>query len=72
MLAGGGSLVTGAEAPFIGPGHAHILQVERRFWLHGHSYDGTDRGRSKLAILLLTRDQDGWPVVGRAERQALR
>lgn len=58
---GGGTLLLATDGPFVGPGHANILEEDGRFWLSFHFYDGTDRGRSKLAIRSLRWREDGWP-----------
>ena len=67
MLEGGGTLVLASEGPFIGPGHAGILQTGEREWFSCHSYDATQAGRSTFALRPLTWDAEGWPVVGRVE-----
>jgi arabinan endo-1,5-alpha-L-arabinosidase len=65
LLLGGGTLVASTEGPFIGPGHAGIIEDQGKFWFSGHFYDGTtSRGISRLFIRPLTWDADGWPVVG--------
>jgi len=63
---GGGSLLLEGEDSFVGPGHASVFQEDGRFWLSCHFYDGTDGGRSWLALQLLTWDGEGWPSVGDA------
>jgi arabinan endo-1,5-alpha-L-arabinosidase len=60
---GGGSLVLATEGRFIGPGHAGILKEGERCWLSFHFYDGSENGRSKLAIRGLEWTKDGWPAV---------
>jgi arabinan endo-1,5-alpha-L-arabinosidase len=67
LLLGGGTTVIDTEGPFIGPGHAGILEHEGKFWFSCHFYDATARGMSKLAIRPLTWSADGWPVIGRVE-----
>jgi arabinan endo-1,5-alpha-L-arabinosidase len=63
MAQGGGSLLLESENMFIGPGHPGIFKEGDKYWLSLHFYDGTERGRSKLAIRRLTWDSQGWPVV---------
>lgn len=63
MKDGGGTLVLGSEGPFIGPGHAGILNDSHQEWFSFHYYDGTNRGRPTLAVRRLGWDPDGWPVV---------
>ncbi|MEW4561347.1 arabinan endo-1,5-alpha-L-arabinosidase [Bremerella sp. JC770] len=60
---GGGTLLVGADGDFIGAGHASIVQQDGKSWLGCHVYDGTDRGKSKLALLSLTWSEDGWPLI---------
>ncbi len=60
----GGTLFLETRGKFIGPGHAGIIKVEDQFWLSCHFYDGgTARGTSKLAVLPLAWNKDGWPNV---------
>ena len=58
---GGGTLFWETDGPFIGPGHASVLQEGERYWFSCHYYDGTERGRSRLALVPLTWSTDGWP-----------
>ena len=67
MLLGGGTTVVDTEGPFIGPGHAGIIEVDGKFWFSCHFYDGTDRGVSKLSIRPLTWNSEGWPVIGKLD-----
>jgi arabinan endo-1,5-alpha-L-arabinosidase len=64
LMDAGGTLVVDTEKPFIGPGHAGILEENGKFWFSCHFYDGNDRGQSKLSIRPLTWTADGWPEVG--------
>jgi len=61
LLHGGGTLLLDTDGPFIGPGHANVLRETDRFWFSCHFYDGTDRGRSRLALRPLNWDPNGWP-----------
>ncbi len=63
LAKGGGTLLLDSQGPFIGPGHASIFHEGDRYWLSCHFYDGTERGRSMLAIQELTWAEDGCPVV---------
>jgi arabinan endo-1,5-alpha-L-arabinosidase len=67
LLDGGGTMVSDTEKPFVGPGHAGILEENGKFWFSCHFYDGSDRGMSKLSIRPLTWSADGWPQVGKVE-----
>ncbi|MFN3148803.1 arabinan endo-1,5-alpha-L-arabinosidase [Bremerella sp.] len=63
LTQGGGTLILGTQQEFIGPGHAGIVQRDGQSWLGCHVYDGTDRGKSKLALMPLSWSDDGWPQV---------
>jgi len=64
MLDGGGTIVADTVGPFIGPGHAGIIEENGKSWFSCHFYDGTTpRGISRLSIRPLTWDAKGWPVV---------
>jgi len=68
LLEGGGTLLLESDGAFVGPGHASILETPGGQWLCCRFYDGTDRGRSHLAILPLTWTDDGWPTVQNRHR----
>ena len=70
LMEGGGTLLLETDGPFIGPGHASVLQQDDKFWFSCHYYDGTERGRSMLAIRPLNWGDDGWPVLCRSNSQA--
>jgi arabinan endo-1,5-alpha-L-arabinosidase len=63
LLTKGGSLLLSRDGAFIGPGHASVLEMGGREWLSLHFYDGTQRGRMRLALRPLEWTEDGWPVV---------
>ncbi len=63
MLHDGGTLIAGSDGPFIGPGHAGILEKDGKSWMSMHFYDATQRGRSELAIRELHWTDDGWPTL---------
>ncbi len=63
MLMGGGSLVLGTTAPFIGPGHAGIISEGGTNWFSCHFYDGTRRGAPTLAVRPMHWEASGWPEV---------
>jgi arabinan endo-1,5-alpha-L-arabinosidase len=60
---GGGTLVLGSEDRWIGPGQASILAQDGHEWLVHHYYDRNLDGRSRLRMVPLTWDPEGWPVV---------
>ncbi|MFH5806285.1 arabinan endo-1,5-alpha-L-arabinosidase [Alienimonas sp. DA493] len=61
LLGGGGTLLSETDGPFIGPGHAGLLEEDGRTWFGCHFYDGARRGRATLALQELRWDEDGWP-----------
>jgi len=63
LLQDGGTLFLGANGNFIGPGSAAILADGGSSWFSCHFYDGTDQGRSYVAIRPLHWAADGWPFV---------
>jgi arabinan endo-1,5-alpha-L-arabinosidase len=69
MRDGGGTLLLGADGPFIGPGHASILRDGKSEWFACHFYDATQGGRGTFAIRPLTWSKDGWPIVGIDEKR---
>ena len=70
LLLGGGTNVATTVGPFIGPGHAGIIEVNGKSWFSCHFYDGTARGASKLSIRPLTWIPDGWPELGTLDDQS--
>ena len=68
MLSGGGTLFLDSTPPYIGPGHAGIIEDRRRYWFTCH-YEGimptnganAQRGGSRLAVLPLRWTADDWP-----------
>ena len=63
LMKEGGTLFLETQGPFIGPGHANVFEEDGTYWFSCHFYDGTERGRSKLAIRALGWGEDGWPVL---------
>ena len=63
LVSGGGSMVIASEGRWIGPGHASIYAKDGGEWLAHHYYDRELNGRSRLRLLPLRWDADGWPVV---------
>lgn len=63
LMAEGGSLFLDSTGAFIGPGHAGILAEGGTNWLSCHFYDGTHGGKSRLAILPLAWNTNGWPEI---------
>jgi arabinan endo-1,5-alpha-L-arabinosidase len=63
MMKRGGTLLLGSDGAFIGPGHAGIFEENGGFWFSCHFYDGTQRGRSMLAVRPLRWGAEGWPIL---------
>jgi arabinan endo-1,5-alpha-L-arabinosidase len=63
MADNGGSLLLESEGPYIGPGHAGVVQANGKEWISFH-YEAAGGRRSGLAIRPLTWDAAQWPVVG--------
>jgi arabinan endo-1,5-alpha-L-arabinosidase len=69
MVRGGGTLFLDSTPPYIGPGHAGIVEDHNRFWFSCH-YEGIASsngaggprgGGSRLAVLPLRWTSDNWP-----------
>lgn len=63
MEYGGGSLVVKGNDHYAAVGHNSVYTFDGTDYLVAHGYDLSDEGRSKLVILEMTWDNDGWPVV---------
>ena len=61
LLGGGGSLILGSEASWIGPGHAGLFVENGQTWFSYHYYDGINEGASTLAIRPLIWNVHDWP-----------
>ena len=60
---GGGSLVVKGNDDYAAVAHNSVYTFNGTDYLVAHAYDLSDEGRSKLVILEMTWDDDGWPVV---------
>jgi len=67
MREGGGSLFLGSSGPFVGPGHAGILEQGESTWFSCHFYDGDRGGARTLGMARLRWQSDGWPTLAPAE-----
>lgn len=63
MTAGGGELFLATDGSKIGPGHFSDFSEDSIDYFSYHYYDGTDNGRSKLAIEEFSYTYDGWPIL---------
>lgn len=61
MNKGGGSIVLQGDKDWYGVGHNSVYTFDGKDYLVFHGYDAADRGRSKLRVLGLNWDTDGWP-----------
>ncbi len=59
----GGTLVLASDDRWIGPGHASLFNRDGQEWLVHHYYDRELNGRSRLRMVPLSWDADGWPLV---------
>lgn len=60
---GGGSLVVKGNDRYAAVGHNSVYTFDGTDYLVAHGYDSQDEGRSKLVMLEVTWDDNGWPVV---------
>jgi arabinan endo-1,5-alpha-L-arabinosidase len=60
---GGGSLLIAGNARWPGIGHNSVYTFDGHDYFVAHAYDARDRGWSKLRILELAWDADGWPTI---------
>ncbi|MGV3533038.1 MAG: arabinan endo-1,5-alpha-L-arabinosidase [Chthoniobacteraceae bacterium] len=63
MRKGGGTLILESEGRWIGPGHPSIHEEGGSEMLVHHCYDRELGGRSRLRMLPLKWDEQGWPAV---------
>jgi len=63
MTSGGGELFLATEGSKIGPGHFSEFSEDSIDYFSYHYYDGSDNGRSKLAIEEFSYTFDGWPIL---------
>ena len=62
MAQGGGSPVIGGNAEFVAIGHSAAYHFDGKDYFMAHGYSRTD-GASKLFLVEMAWDEDGWPVV---------
>ena len=63
MAEGGGSLVIEGNENFAGVGHNSAYTFDGKDYLVFHGYDLREEGRSRLKILEMKWDEEGWPIV---------
>jgi arabinan endo-1,5-alpha-L-arabinosidase len=63
MRFGGGTQVVKGNSDWPGVGHNSAYTFKGTDYLVFHGYDVKDKGRSKLLILKIIWDQEGWPTV---------
>lgn len=62
MAHGGGSPVVGSNAEFVAIGHSAAYHFDGKDYFMAHGYSRMD-GASKLFLVEMTWDEEGWPVV---------
>jgi arabinan endo-1,5-alpha-L-arabinosidase len=63
MAQGGGSLVIEGDKDWKALGHNGAYTFDGKDWLVLHAYETADNYKSKLKVLEIKWDQDGWPTV---------
>ena len=63
LAQGGGTLLLQGDDRWAGVGHNSVYTFDGKDYLVFHAYDLNDDGKSKLRILELQWDAQGWPVV---------
>lgn len=63
LAAGGGTIVVRGNDDYAGIGHSAAYTFDGQDYFVAHAYDLRDEGRSKLMILPMRWDAEGWPVV---------
>lgn len=63
LIHGGGTLVVQGNQQYAGIGHNSVYTFDGTDYLIAHGYDLSDGGKSKLLILEVTWDSNGWPEV---------
>jgi arabinan endo-1,5-alpha-L-arabinosidase len=63
LAKGGGTLLLQGDERWAGVGHNSVYTFDGKDYLVFHAYDLEDEGKSKLRILELQWDAEGWPVV---------
>jgi arabinan endo-1,5-alpha-L-arabinosidase len=63
LAQGGGTLLLAGNARWPGVGHNSAYTFDGRDYLVFHAYDARDGGKSKLKILEMKWDGEGWPLV---------
>lgn len=63
LARGGGSVILQGNERWAGVGHNSVYTFDGKDYLVFHAYDLNDEGKSKLRILELQWDREGWPVV---------
>lgn len=69
MAHGGGTLLIGPDERYAGVGHCSVYKFGDRWLFAAHGYDKKKNGASKLVILDMEWDQEGWPSVNKTSGQ---
>jgi arabinan endo-1,5-alpha-L-arabinosidase len=67
LASGGGSILLQGNERWAGVGHNSAYTFDGKDYLVFHAYDVNDGGKSKLKILELHWDDQGWPIVNARE-----
>jgi arabinan endo-1,5-alpha-L-arabinosidase len=63
LAKGGGTILLQGDERWAGVGHNSVYTFDGKDYLVFHAYDRKDEGKSKLRILDLGWDAEGWPLV---------
>jgi arabinan endo-1,5-alpha-L-arabinosidase len=63
LAKGGGTLVLRGNQHWPGVGHNSAYSFDGKNYIVFHAYDATDDGKSKLKVLEMGFDADGWPTL---------
>jgi arabinan endo-1,5-alpha-L-arabinosidase len=63
LAKGGGTILLQGDERWAGVGHNSAYTFDGKDYLVYHAYDRNDGGKSKLRILELQWDAEGWPLV---------
>lgn len=64
LATGGGTILLEGNGDWPGVGHNSAYQFDGRDYLIFHAYDAHDQGKSKLKIVPMDFDSQGWPKLG--------
>jgi arabinan endo-1,5-alpha-L-arabinosidase len=65
MLHGGGTIIATGDTNWYAVGHNGVASLNGKDYIIYHGYDVTDNGKSKLRLLELLWDANGWPIISK-------